>query len=147
MCVEIDLDLPLQKGTWVKYDDYAVFVIVLYEKLPVFCYSCGRIGHGESKCSFIRSRRSESSHQLPTVSSEWEMEVDELHQSSGVANERLMDPFLVDDPDPKINPGADDGSSDFGAWLKPRCQSGRIRGRGRDGTRYPSSTRRNRDDG
>ncbi|XP_039134936.1 uncharacterized protein LOC120272238 [Dioscorea cayenensis subsp. rotundata] len=32
ICVEIDLDLPLQKGTWVKYGDNSVFIIALYEK-------------------------------------------------------------------------------------------------------------------
>lgn len=33
--MEIDLNLPLQKGTWVKYGDNSVFIIALYEKLPV----------------------------------------------------------------------------------------------------------------
>ncbi|XP_039128993.1 uncharacterized protein LOC120265170 [Dioscorea cayenensis subsp. rotundata] len=70
VCVEIDLKLPLQKGTWVKYGDYTVFVIALYKKFPVFCYSCGCVGHGESKCSYIHSRRPVPSHQPPTVSSE-----------------------------------------------------------------------------
>ncbi|XP_039115502.1 uncharacterized protein LOC120250779 [Dioscorea cayenensis subsp. rotundata] len=52
VCVEVDLSQPLQLGTWVNYGDHSVFVLILYEKLPVFCYRCGRIGHGEAHCSF-----------------------------------------------------------------------------------------------
>lgn len=48
VCVELDISLPLLQGTWVNYGDHSIFVLVLYEKLPVFCYRCGKLGHGES---------------------------------------------------------------------------------------------------
>ncbi|XP_039129858.1 uncharacterized protein LOC120265977 isoform X2 [Dioscorea cayenensis subsp. rotundata] len=40
VCVEDDLSQPRQLSTWVNYGDHFVFVLVLYEKLPVFCCSC-----------------------------------------------------------------------------------------------------------
>ncbi|XP_039120330.1 uncharacterized protein LOC120256715 [Dioscorea cayenensis subsp. rotundata] len=84
ICVEIDLDLPLQKGTWVKYGENSVFIIALYEKLPVFCFSCGRVGHGDSNCTFISSRKMATDLQPPTIFPEREMEVDDHCQASGV---------------------------------------------------------------
>lgn len=30
---------------------HRVFVIVLYERLPTFCYTCGMVGHGTNACS------------------------------------------------------------------------------------------------
>lgn len=40
VCVKLDLSLPLQQGAWVNYGTNSVFVLALYEKLPVFCYHC-----------------------------------------------------------------------------------------------------------
>lgn len=51
ICVELVLSRPLQQGTWVKYSDFSIFVLVLYEKLPIFCYRCGTIGHGKAHCA------------------------------------------------------------------------------------------------
>ncbi|XP_039129164.1 uncharacterized protein LOC120265358 [Dioscorea cayenensis subsp. rotundata] len=51
VCVEIDLSKPLCRGFWVGDDSHRVFVVVLYERLPTFCYSCGVIGHGSNSCS------------------------------------------------------------------------------------------------
>lgn len=48
ICVELDLSRPLQQGTWVKYGDFSVFVLVLYEKLLVFSYRYGTVGHGKA---------------------------------------------------------------------------------------------------
>lgn len=44
--VEIDLARPLKQGFWIGDDEHRVFVVVLYEKLPTFCYICGLVGHG-----------------------------------------------------------------------------------------------------
>lgn len=33
-----------------KWDD-GIFVIVLYERLPTICFSCGLVGHGTNGCS------------------------------------------------------------------------------------------------
>lgn len=53
VCVEIDLSKPLCRGFWVGDDSHQVFVVVLYERLPMFCYSCGVIGHGSKSCSHL----------------------------------------------------------------------------------------------
>ncbi|XP_039136678.1 uncharacterized protein LOC120273995 [Dioscorea cayenensis subsp. rotundata] len=51
ICVEIDLNKPLKQGFWVGDDAHRVFVVVLYEKLPTFCYHCGLVGHGSNQCN------------------------------------------------------------------------------------------------
>ncbi|XP_039134867.1 uncharacterized protein LOC120272170 [Dioscorea cayenensis subsp. rotundata] len=113
ICIELDLDLPLQKGTWVKYGDNSIFILALYEKLPVFCYSCGRIGHGESNYPLVSSRRANSAPQPPTGSTERVMEVDEPPRSPGVANEQRMDSLVPNEPNLNPIPGTDDDSSAF----------------------------------
>ncbi|XP_039141982.1 uncharacterized protein LOC120279183 [Dioscorea cayenensis subsp. rotundata] len=51
VCLEIDLAKPLNRGFWIGDESHRVFVVVLYERLPTFCYSCGVIGHGSKNCS------------------------------------------------------------------------------------------------
>ncbi|XP_039134872.1 uncharacterized protein LOC120272174 [Dioscorea cayenensis subsp. rotundata] len=51
ICVDVDLSKPLSRGFWIGDDHHRVFVIVLYERLPTFCYSCGLIGHGTNSCN------------------------------------------------------------------------------------------------
>lgn len=52
ICVELDLTQPLKQGTWVRYGDHCVFILVLYGKLLVYCYSYGRVDHGEASYTF-----------------------------------------------------------------------------------------------
>ncbi|KAJ0982024.1 hypothetical protein J5N97_010279 [Dioscorea zingiberensis] len=63
-CFEIDLACPLKRGFWLEDGDRRIFVMVLYERIPTFCYSCGVVGHGASSCT---SRRGHSSEQPPVV--------------------------------------------------------------------------------
>lgn len=51
ICVEIDLTKPLKQGFWISDDEHQVFVVVLYEKLPMFCYLNGIVRHGSNHCS------------------------------------------------------------------------------------------------
>ncbi|KAJ0974497.1 hypothetical protein J5N97_016462 [Dioscorea zingiberensis] len=55
VCVDLDLTKPIERGVWVKSKYSKLFVSVLYEKLPLFCYRCGIVGHGADKCSWPRS--------------------------------------------------------------------------------------------
>ncbi|KAJ0967401.1 hypothetical protein J5N97_024318 [Dioscorea zingiberensis] len=50
LCIEIDLSQPLKRGVWVNSGRKRCFIPILYERLPVFCYKCGVIGHGADKC-------------------------------------------------------------------------------------------------
>lgn len=53
LCIEIYLSKPLCKGFWISDDFHKVFVVVMYERLPTFCYKYGLISHGSNSC--IRS--------------------------------------------------------------------------------------------
>lgn len=51
ICVEIDLANPLKQGLWIGVDAHQVFAVVLYEKLPTFCYTCGLVSHRSNSCN------------------------------------------------------------------------------------------------
>lgn len=51
ICIEIDLAKPLKQGFWLGDDGHRVFVVVLYERIPIFCYKCGLIRHGSNNYS------------------------------------------------------------------------------------------------
>lgn len=46
----IDLKKPLKRGTVIKYQGSSLQVFFKYERLPTFCYVCGRIGHQIKDC-------------------------------------------------------------------------------------------------
>lgn len=51
LCLEIDLSKPLKWSFWLEDNDKKVFVVVLYEKLTMFCYNCGLVGYGVNSYS------------------------------------------------------------------------------------------------
>jgi hypothetical protein len=48
--VIIDIQKPLERGRSLNIAGKAHWVNFKYENLPVFCFSCGRIAHGEAGC-------------------------------------------------------------------------------------------------
>lgn len=47
--VKIDVQQPLKRRKRIIYGrDKITFVLFKYEKLSLFCFLCGRLGHGES---------------------------------------------------------------------------------------------------
>ncbi|KAG5522535.1 hypothetical protein RHGRI_034634 [Rhododendron griersonianum] len=53
--VEINLELPIPKGFWLKLKSTLkkdLWISYKYEKLSDFCFACGRIGHDKRSCRF-----------------------------------------------------------------------------------------------
>jgi hypothetical protein len=48
--VEIDLSKPLERGRALTLAGKSYWVTFKYEKLPMFCFECGRIIHGDKGC-------------------------------------------------------------------------------------------------
>ncbi|MCI08934.1 hypothetical protein A2U01_0030016, partial [Trifolium medium] len=48
--ISIDLRKPLKRGTVVHYQGRGLKVFFKYERLPNFCFLCGRIGHQMREC-------------------------------------------------------------------------------------------------
>lgn len=98
-----------------KLRGFSVFVLVLYEKLLVFCYRCGRIGHGEGNCSFVGSQSRPGSHvpfglvDSEQVQEEPEMMIDEVDKGQEGSSDDHTGAL------PPLEP-----ENEFGPWLKPR---------------------------
>lgn len=50
--VMLDISKPLRQGIWVKQENLSeeICIILLYERLPQFCYLCGCLGHVLRDC-------------------------------------------------------------------------------------------------
>lgn len=126
ICVEVDLSKPLCRGFWIGDDFHRVFVVVLYERLPTFCYSCGMIGHGSNSCSRpVTSGAARIDPSRPVRLTEFD---------SGLVSE-VRDQHM-DDSDP-VPPGPSSETLDdvtpetnYGPWLLVSRRRGGTRGRG-----------------
>jgi interleukin-1 receptor-associated kinase 1 len=49
----LDLRKPLKKGTKIKFQDRNLWVDFKYERLPNFCFACGKIGHQMKECEEV----------------------------------------------------------------------------------------------
>lgn len=62
MCIRVGIDVtkPLKKGKKIKKPDGTSFIVsVKYERLHIFCFVCGRIGHSEKYCKNLFSINSD----------------------------------------------------------------------------------------
>ncbi|XP_062166157.1 uncharacterized protein LOC133872604 [Alnus glutinosa] len=57
--VQVDLTKPLERGRVLKFNGKQVWVSFRYEKLPHFCFNCGRIFHDKMPCSGSSGARQE----------------------------------------------------------------------------------------
>jgi hypothetical protein len=49
----VDLRKPLKRGTVITYQGKNLRVYFKYERLPTFCYACGKIGHQIKDCETL----------------------------------------------------------------------------------------------
>lgn len=49
--VQVDLTKPLERGRALKFNGKQAWVSFRYEKLPHFCFTCGKIFHDKMQCS------------------------------------------------------------------------------------------------
>jgi hypothetical protein len=50
ICVRINLQDPLEHGRALQLGGKSYWVNFRYEKLPMFCFNCGRVMHGSLGC-------------------------------------------------------------------------------------------------
>lgn len=130
MCIEIDLSKPLSRGFWVGDDSQKVFVVVMYERLPIFCYNCGLIGHGTNSCNqTTRTGHGRDSSPLcdlqrQVVSPTCTLDIDGQVQGPvpfGPVSSSSEIPLTIIDSLSK---------NDFGPWMLVSLRHGRAWGRG-----------------
>ncbi|XP_058746499.1 uncharacterized protein LOC131619419 [Vicia villosa] len=62
--VTVDLKSPLKRGTVVKFKEKNLRVHFKYERLPTFCFVCGRIGHQLKNCESLEELIEEGFEEL-----------------------------------------------------------------------------------
>ncbi|XP_058749288.1 uncharacterized protein LOC131622280 [Vicia villosa] len=85
--VTMDLKQPLKRGTVVKFKEKVLRVHFKYERLPTFCFVCGRIGHQIKDCEA-----------LGDISEEGFEDIEEQDLSFGLWLRASPLPRVVDEP-------------------------------------------------
>src|SRR3954471_16744334 len=62
--VTLDLKLPLKRGTVVKFKEKNLRIHFKYERLPTFCFVCGRLGHQMKDCEAVEDLSEEGYEEL-----------------------------------------------------------------------------------
>ncbi|CAN0928563.1 hypothetical protein LINGRAHAP2_LOCUS36573, partial [Linum grandiflorum] len=52
--VEVNVKKPLRRGVLLEVDNENVWFKIAYERLPIFCYNCGLLGHIQKECEMER---------------------------------------------------------------------------------------------
>lgn len=117
LCIEVDLSKPLCKGFWIGDDLHRVFVVVLYERLPTFCYTCGVIGHGSNSCSraLATGKANVCQPPRPQRGKEVRQELSPMDAGTG-ANDSVSSPPSSEIGDPLVHSNTE-VDSEYGPWL------------------------------
>lgn len=131
VCVELDLAKPLKQGFWLGDDCHRVFVVVLYERLPTFCYVCGVIGHGTNTCS-RRNLDNQSSPSPPLCSDPGDGQRPTVMEEQGLPS--IDREVGIGSRPPEFEQALDRkdeaSENDFGPWMLVTRRRGRGGGRG-----------------
>ncbi|CAJ2652060.1 unnamed protein product [Trifolium pratense] len=84
MRVSVDLKKPLKRGTKLNFQGKEIWVDYKYERLPNFCFACGRIGHQMRDCEDIEDH-------------------DEVQYSELEEKQQAFSPWLRASPLPKMS--------------------------------------------
>lgn len=130
VCLEIDLSKPLCWGFWLGDDSQCIFVVVLCEKLPTFCYTRGLIGHFSNSYPHSSVPRHDGSPPSPHVQ-RWLA----VESNQGLGISRPEDVPMSVDPgtipnDPLLISLESPPDQEFGSWLLVPHWGGRACGHG-----------------
>ena len=106
-------------------------VAAFYERLPIFCFTCGKIGHAAIACSRISSDTTpdvcagEMALGVSQSAGEHDMQVDGARHSKDSENSSFPDK-----PQETWLEKAVDSETGFGPWLVVQRHRGRGYGRG-----------------
>ena len=57
--IELPIEKPLRRGGYISnMDGDRCWVSFKYERLPTFCFSCGKLGHDEKHCGVVTEKQS-----------------------------------------------------------------------------------------
>ncbi|XP_058741861.1 uncharacterized protein LOC131614267 [Vicia villosa] len=62
--VSIDLNQPLKRGTMVRFKEKNLRIYFKYERLPTFCFVCGKVGHQLKDCDSVEDLSEEGFEEL-----------------------------------------------------------------------------------
>ncbi|XP_058759547.1 uncharacterized protein LOC131632840 [Vicia villosa] len=62
--VSVDLQKPLKRGTVVRFKEKNLKVFFKYERLPTFCFVCGKLGHQLKDCETVGELSEEGFEEL-----------------------------------------------------------------------------------
>ena len=59
VCVDLEIDKPLRRGAYIaSFDGERLWLSFRYERLPIVCFICGKLGHDNKHCPMSKDWRS-----------------------------------------------------------------------------------------